>query len=338
MQKRPTGGTPLSSYFAVITVLAMVTVPAVLTLRRVRVSAVVDVTVKNPSPYGYSVSLLLFIIPIFVLAFWLIPKDGVTVSKKAFVRTIALLFPLGAILDFFFAHLFLRFPNPDATLGIPAPALGRCEHCHIFVGTPENIVIGSVPIEEYVFYLAGFIFVLLFYIWLDEYWLSAYKVAADASERLEFRRLLQFHPGSFVLGLILIVGAIGYRHYYNVSHPQEPHGFPGYFIFLVAGALGPAAAIFPSALPVINWRAVSLVLFVTLLTSLIWEATLGVPYGWWDYQHSQMTGIFVTAWNLLPVEAILVWVAVSFETVIVYEVVKRWQASGKGIRHAFLGY
>lgn len=338
MRSHPDGGSPRASYLAVVVVLAMVVVPAVLTLRRVRVSAVVDVSVPNPSPYGYTVSLLLFIIPILVLAFWLVPKDGVKISKKAFVRTIGLLVPLGLILDFFFAHLFLKFPNPQATLDFPAPALGQCEHCHIFIGTPEHIIVGSVPIEEYIFYLTGFTFILLFYIWLDEFWLAAYKVPENARERTEFSRLLQFHPASLVLALILISAAIVCRHLYNASHPNEPAGFPGYFVFLVLGALGPAVGIFPSALPVINWRAVSLVLFVTLLTSLLWEATLGVPYGWWDYQHSQMMGVFVTAWNKLPLEAIVVWVAVSFETVIVYEVLKRWQASGKGLRHAFLGH
>jgi len=32
-----------------------------------------------------------------------------------------------------------------------------------------------------------------------------------------------------------------------------------------------------------------------------------------------------------------VWVAVMYGTTIVYEVVKAWQASGKPMRHAFLG-
>jgi hypothetical protein len=33
-------------------------------------------------------------------------------------------------------------------------------------------------------------------------------------------------------------------------------------------------------MPVINWRALSLTLFIILPTNLLWEATLGVPYGW----------------------------------------------------------
>ena len=42
-------------------------------------------------------------------------------------------------------------PKPSATVGIRAPAIG-----------------GGVPVEEYLFYLMGFIAVLLMYIWLDE--------------------------------------------------------------------------------------------------------------------------------------------------------------------------
>ncbi len=292
--------------------------PAALTLHRVRVPAVVDVSYPNPSPYGYTVSLLLFIVPIVVIGWWLVPQDGIRISKRSVLLTLALTIPLGVVLDFFFAHRFLTFPNPAATLGIRAPALG-----------------GSVPIEEYAFYFTGFATVLLLYIWLDEYWLSAYSVPSTDPLRTNFERLLRFHPQSVVLAATLIGGAVLCRSVYDHHHGVS--GFPGYFVFLVVAALGPSSALFPSALPVVNWRALSLVLFVMLLTSLLWEATLAVPYGWWGYQPGQMMGIFITAWNFLPIEAVCVWIAVSFQTVMVYEVVKRWKASGRKARHAFLG-
>lgn len=323
-------GSPRASFATVVIVFGMIALPACLTLSRVRVSSVVDVSTPNPSPYGYTVSLLLFLVPIAAVGGWLVPLDGVKISKRSFTRTIAVLFPLGVVLDFFFAHLFLTFPNVSATLGVPAPALHGGGH--IFVGSPGHVVIGSVPIEEYVFYFTGFVTVLLLYIWLDEYWLRAYTVPAESSDRIDFARLLRFHPESLVLAALLIVGAILYRR----THVPGP-GFPGYFIFLVAGALGPSAALFPTALPVINWRAFSMTLFTILLTSLLWEATLGVPYGWWGYQPSQMIGLTITAWDHLPVEAVCVWIAVVYQTVIVYEIIKRWQASGRKARHAFLG-
>lgn len=316
MASTPGPGSPRSNFLIVTAMLGMIALPAALTLHSVHVSAVVDVSVSNPSPRGYTKSLLLFIVPILVIGLWFVPRDGVKISKKSFTRTIAALFPLGVILDFFFSRSFLKFCNPDATLRINAPALG-----------------GSVPIEEYVFYFTGFVSALLMYIWLDEYWLAAYSVPAEGQERKEFKRLLHFHPESLVLAAVLIGAAVVYRKHFLPNAP----GFPGYFTFLVLAALGPSAVLFPAALPVINWRAFSLTLFIILLTSLLWEATLGVPYRWWGYRPEQMMGFKITAWNDLPIEAVCVWIAVTYETVIVYEIIRRWQSSGRPAKHAFLG-
>ena len=184
--------------------------------------------------------------------------------------------------------------------------------------------------EEYLFYLLGFIAILLMYIWLDEYWLSAYTVPAE--ERVNFTRLLRFHPQSVTLGVVLVGAAI----FYKWVIVREA-GFPGYFTFLVAGALVPSAALYPSARTVVNWRAMGLTLFILVLMSALWEATLAVPYGWWGYQPQQMMGLRVTAWDGLPIEAVTVWLAVTFTTVMVYEVLKRWKASGLKMREALLG-
>jgi hypothetical protein len=306
---------PRTSLRLVIAMLGMIVVPAALTLHTVRAPAAVSAPETNSSPFGYTVSLLLFIVPILAIGIWLAPQERVKISKKSFLRTILILFPLGAGLDFFFARSFFTFPNPAATLRIPAPALG-----------------GSVPIEEYAFYFTGFVAVLLLYIWLDEYWLAAYAVPSNARERAEFNRLLRFHPQSLVWAIVLIAAAIAYRKIF-----VQASGFPGYFTFLVIGALGPSAALLPSAMPVINWRAFSLTLFMILLISLLWEATLAVPYGWWGYQDDAMIGVRITAWSRLPIEEICVWIAVTYATVIVYEIVRRWQASGKKIWHALMG-
>jgi hypothetical protein len=315
MAHLPISIAPRTSLRIVLAMLAMIAVPAAITLHTVRAPVAGNSAATDASPYGYTVSLLLFIVPILVIGFWLVPREEVKISRKAFLRTIAILFPLGAGLDFFFAHSFFTFPNPGATLRITAPALH-----------------GGVPVEEYVFYFTGFIAVLLLYIWLDEYWLAAYGVRANAKERAEFDRLLRIHWQSLAWGLVLIAAAIAYRKLFV----PEP-GFPGYFTFLVAGALAPSAALLPSAMPVINWRALSLAMFMILLISLLWEATLALPYGWWGFQDSAMIGVRVTAWSGLPIEEVCLWVAVTYATVIVYEIVRRWQASGKKLRHALLG-
>jgi len=167
---------PRTSFRLVLAMLAMIVVPAAITLHTFRGPEGVNAPSAEPTPYGYTVSLLLFIVPILVIGIWLVPQERIRISKKSFVRTIGLLFPLGAGLDFFFANSFFTFPNPGATLRVTAPALH-----------------GGVPIEEYAFYLSGFVSVLLLYIWLDEYWLAAYGVPSDARARAQFDRLLRFH-------------------------------------------------------------------------------------------------------------------------------------------------
>ena len=304
-----------SSFRLVMAMLGMIALPAALTLHTVRAPGPAGASGFNPSPYGYTVSLLMFIVPILVIGLWLVPREGVRISKRAFAGTIGVLFPMGAALDFFFARSFFKFPNPGATLGIVAPALG-----------------GGVPVEEYVFYLTGFTAVLLIYVWLDEYWLAAYGIPANAAERAQFDRLLRFHPQSLIWAVALAGAAILYRWMFV----REP-GFPGYFTFLVIVALGPSAALLPAAMPVINWRALSLTMFIILLTSLLWEVTLAVPYGWWGFQDSAMVGIRITAWSRLPIEEVCVWFAVTYATVIVYEIARRWQASGRRVLHALMG-
>jgi hypothetical protein len=296
--------------------LAMISVPAFLTLHRVRVSSPVIALSPDPSPYGYTVSLLLFVIPILVIAFWFIPRDEIRISRKAFWWTIGILFPLGALLDFLFASRFFLFPNPGATLGIKAPALGSW-----------------VPVEEYIFYFTGFIAVLLLYIWLDEYWLSAYTVPGTSEERSIFDRLLHLHPYSLALAAVLIAAAFLYRRIFAPSLP----GVPGYAIFLIIGAFLPSTVLYPGARRVINWRALSLTMFMILLISLLWEVTLALPYSWWNFQDDAMLGLRITAWARLPIEEVFIWIAVTWATVIVYENVKCWQASGRSAKHAFVG-
>jgi len=307
---------PRLSAWIVVLMIAMVAVPAAITLHTVRFPGTLQLSRSDSTPHGYTWSLLLFVVPIVVIAFWFLPSEGVETPRRAFWWTIGVLTPLGFGLDFFFAHLFFVFPNSDATLRILAPALGE-----------------PVPIEEYVFYLTGFIAVLLIYVWLDEFWLAAYNVPDYPGEAKKIPRLFQFHPTSMIIGLVLIGAAVVYRRIFSPA----ADGFPGYFTILIAGGFVPAVSFFPTTRPFINWRAFSLTVFFILLTSLLWEATLAVPYGWWGYQKEQMVGLSIGAWADLPIEAVCVWIAVTYGTVIVFEVLKLWQASGRTARDAFLG-
>ena len=302
----------------VVAMLAMISIPAAITLHTVHEPVPLMPVNQHSTPYGYTISLLLFVFPIALIAGWFLPGEGLHVPRRAFWRTLILLVPLGFMLDFFFAQWFFVYPNAGATLGIPAPALGR-----------------SVPVEEYIFYLTGFLAVLLLYVWLCEYWLAAYNMPDYPGEARKVRRLLQFHPPSLILAVVLIGAAWLYKK--HLALPGDQAGFPGYFTFLVVGALLPSVTLYPVAKRFINWRALSLTLFFMLLVSLPWEATLALPYNWWNFQHRQMIGLFVDAWSGLPIEEVCIWIVVTYVTVIVFEVMKVLVASNRSVRDAMIG-
>jgi hypothetical protein len=307
---------PHTSVWIVVSMLAMIVLPAAIALNTVRAPGELKIEGSNPTPYGYSWSLLLFIVPILVIAFVYLPRAEIKIPRQAFWWTIGILVPIGCATDFFFASRFFVFENPGATLGISAPALNK-----------------PVPVEEYIFYLTGFVAVLLIYLWLDEYWLAKYAEPDYRAESKNIPRLVQFHPLSAVLGAGLIVAGIIYKKLFS----SNPEGFPEYFIFLVLVGFVPSASFFRTAQSFVNWRALSFTLFFVLLLSMLWEATLAVPYRWWGYQDNQMLGIRIGAWSRLPIEAVCVWIAVTYTTAIFFEIIKLWLASGRPAKHAFLG-
>src|SRR5580765_3605437 len=199
MRQPRTHGSPSATVAAgiVIGMLAMMIIPAGIALHSVSAPAILQVQ-PNASPHGYTWSLLLFIVPIIVIAVWFLPSEGLEIPHCAFWRTIAILVPIGCLLDGVFAQWFFFFPNPQATLGITAPAFGHW-----------------VPIEEYFFYLTGFITILLLYVWLSEYWLAAYTVEHYRSQARALPKLLQFHPTSLVIGVALIAAAVIYKKWFS---------------------------------------------------------------------------------------------------------------------------
>lgn len=307
---------PVQAFRLVFVMAGLLVLPAALTLRTVLHPGELRNDSADPTPLGYSWSLLLFLIPLAALGWWFARRPDLRLARRAFWRTIAVLAPTGCVLDLLFGNRFFVFPNHEATLGFAIPAVG-----------------GGIPVEEFVFYLSGFMLVLLSYIWADEYWVRAYNVPDYRSEAKDLRRIAQFHAPSVVLGVALVAGAGIFKKAVSPS----PEGSPWYFTYLTAAAIVPAAGFFQTARPFVNWRAFSFTFFLILLISLLWEVTLALPYGWWDYRPAAMMGLSIGAWRGLPVEAVCVWLAVSFTTVIIYEVIKIWQALGTGAWAAFFG-
>ena len=297
-------------------IIIVLVIPVILTLHCVVEPAQLTLSSDNPTPFGYTISLSLFLFPVLAIIWWFFRNPRVSFQKTAFLWTISLLIPTGIMLDVLFGNKFFVFENHNAVLGFAIPAVG-----------------GDIPIEEFVFYILGFTTVLLIYIWCDEFWLEKYNVSDYYSESKNVHRLLQFDFFSLIIGALLIIAAIIYKKLFS----GEPAGFPWYFIYITTVALIPSMAFYPSARHFINWRAFSVTFLIIVLTSLIWEVTLALPYQWWGFQHHVMLGFYIGAWQNLPIEEIIVWFSVSYASVIIYEVIKIWQASNKTIMQAFMG-
>ena len=150
---------PTVCAWIVIAMLAMIVIPAVITLQTVHHPSPPIPVDQNSTPHGYTIQPSALHRSRGVHRRVVAAHEGLHIPKRAFCWTLAILVPLGFLLDFFFAQWFFDYPNVGATLGWRAPALGR-----------------PVPVEEYVFYFTGFLAVLLLYIWLGEFWLAAYNV------------------------------------------------------------------------------------------------------------------------------------------------------------------
>ena len=259
----------------------------------------------NPTPHGYTWSLTLFIIPVLVLATWVSLRKQNPIQKKAFWITAILISSAGIMLDVFFGLTFFTFVNHDATLGITFWGWS-------FGAGWQKVI----PIEEIGFYTFGILAVLLVYVWGDEFWFGAYNL--DDGPRKQTRKLVSFHLSSVIFGVAVF--ALGWLYKKYGAYPWH-EGFPGYFLFLTLVAMTPSILFFPVANPYINWRAFSLTFLFMLLVSLFWEAAIAVPYQWWGFQPRQMLGLMINGFCGLPIEEPMLWLGVTWATVIIYEMI-----------------
>src|SRR2546430_9119498 len=94
------------AFYVVFAIAAALVVPATIALRTVIHPGILQTTSNNPTPLGYTWSLALFIIPIGALAWWFACRPDLQFPRKAFWRTIAVLTPLGFLLDLLFGTRF----------------------------------------------------------------------------------------------------------------------------------------------------------------------------------------------------------------------------------------
>lgn len=308
---------------ALAALVLMLAVGGAFAVFRVGVSQVLVDPAQNPSPLGYTFSLALFILPCAVFGIWVARSRRTTEQRRASFITLSLLIPLGFLLDLLFGRLFLSFPNLNATLGILVPGYDPRTGWHGLWGPGWK---PFLPLEEFAFYALGFVAMLLIYIWGDIIVFKADKV--DDRQRTPhvfrgWKATLLFWLG---LGLVLFGVAWMIR---RTVPSATGRAFPGYFLFLLIGSIVPSLFCSRVAFQFINWRALTASWLFILVISQLWEASLGVPYGWWAYEPDQMMGIFLKPYCDLPIEAVLVWTLGSWTTVIVYETILTALCAGR---------
>lgn len=266
----------------------------------------------------YAVSLLFWIVPIVLLLprFVMRTKRG-DPARRAMLITAIYITVAGSILDFVFGARILQFYEHGQYLW-RIPAIG-----------PN----AWIPVEEILFYVLGGIGIVLAYFWADDFWLARYQVTAAVPPQ---NRIFVLSPPTVITGVVLLVAGFIAARIINGAFRC-----PEYFIFLVIAAFVPASALYRSVGELVNWRAFSWTALWVLLTSAIWEVTLALPKKWWGYRDEAMLGEYIDAWQLrewkYPIEALLVWLVVTFSCVLTFEAVKAYHSDPRRPRERLFG-
>ena len=304
----------------ILTMLAVVAVPTLLTLATVRVPVAEYATTENPTPYGYTVSLLLFLVPVVTIGIHHL-RHGHPFDKRAFVWCAALMAGLGAVLDFFFGYAFFEFPNEGATLGIRVPAWSWSE---------LGWVPSYLPIEEFGFYIFGALFMISVYLWADSDWLAKYDSDEYGQAARTHPKIVEISPRAFAVWVGLVAVGILYRY-------QADGGFPGYYVFLMGCGVLPSIFLIRTVKLFVNWHALAFAFGGLVLISIIWEATLGLPYQWWTYRSDQMLGVYLHAWGGLPLEEVTLWLVGVWDAVMFYELFRISFRMDRSVRQRLFG-
>jgi hypothetical protein len=307
----------------IMAMVGAIAVPAAITLATVRSEPDPLHPDRADSPYGYTVSLLLFALPILLLVVWRVKQAPIKRHLRALLWASGVIASVGFLLDLVFGHTFFIFRNSAATIGLRLPAWSF---------TTMEWIPSYLPVEEFGFYILGSLFVLAVYQWADADWLCDYSVDDYLELANQHAAIMRVHWRSLIWWGALVVAGIAIKRL-----GPEPIGLPGYFIFIMVLGFLPSFLFLQTIRTFVNWRAFAFAYVNLTLISLLWEATLGVPYEWWNYNHSHMLGIKIFAWSALPIEAVLLWLVVAWDCIIAYEIFRVFFHMDRDVRAAMLG-
>jgi hypothetical protein len=280
-------------------------VPAVITLSTVEHGPRDRHGTLTATPYGYTVSLLMFLVPVLALGYWHMRKPPTHAHRRSLLWASGFIAALGFLLDLVFGESFFVFRNQGATLGIRLPAWSFRQMSWV----PDYL-----PLEEFAFYVLGGLFMLTLYVWVSANWLHDYDPDEFAQLARQKPKLVKVSGRSvFFWGAWMIAG-LAFKRWAGDG------GIPGYFLFIMVLGFLPTVLFLRGVSGFVNWRAFAFAYSILLFVELLWEVTLGVPYDWWNYRHEQMLGIRAAAWSNLPLEAALLWLVVGWVCIIAFEV------------------
>jgi len=302
---------------------ASLAIPAAITLATVQDVAHPLHPDREHTKYGYTVSLLMFVFPSLLLLIWRIRNGGDNRHLRALWWSGGVIAVVGFVLDLFFGYTFFVFPNPEATLQLRLSAWSFADRAWM----PRYL-----PVEEFGFYILGSLFVVAMYMWADAEWLCDYEAEDYEALARSHRRILRINWWAMLWWFAFMLVGILFKRYGPVDH-----GFPGYFLFIMVLGFLPTVLFLHTIRTFVNWRAFGFAYGNLTLVSLLWEATLGVPYNWWNYNQSHMLGIRIAAWANLPIEAVLLWLVVAWDCIIAYEIFRVFFHMDRSIHDAMLG-
>ena len=247
----------------------------------------------------YTAALFLFLGPCCLTLLFLLRRHLSSVQWIAFFTTNILGSALGCLVDIVLGDVFLTFPNPDAILKVYLP------------GLTSNGWQWYIPVEEFLFYYFGNLFILSSYL----YFKSRYQPSQTLEEqdRLKFKDFRLYLPGA-ALCFALLIGAYWYTD--GALHQ------PLYFSFIVFGTYSTFAFTGSLLKRQLSFKTIVFTTLALIPLSIAWEAVLGIPKGWWGYKDNTMLGIYFDIWPGLPLEAILFWFAAVIQIVCIYEGLK----------------
>src|SRR5258708_34786268 len=133
--------------------------------------------------------------------------------------------------------------------------------------------------EKVLFCLFGGMVMLLVYCWADEFWMLKYNVRQRRWNQEIAGDDVKLVQGSG-MAIGVAIARIGGGALIKLRFGHGAWRPPYYFTFLVVAALAPAIVFYRSLENLVNWRAFSFTCLYVLVTSCIWEGTLGIARTW----------------------------------------------------------